>query len=118
MRLLNIHTLQVEMFAGPLPGYAILSHTWDAEEIKFEDMRLLEGKEAFLAAMNRGAKPRQSHEKILHSAEVARTRDFDYIINTLFSTFHVYHNRVPERIQHLSQISGFSFSYTTSTDSL
>lgn len=81
MRLLNIHTLKVEMFAGQLPGYAILSHTWDAEEITFEDMRTLDGKEAFLSAMAKGTKPRESHQKILHSAEFARTRGFDYIVN-------------------------------------
>ncbi|KAI1181509.1 heterokaryon incompatibility protein-domain-containing protein [Nemania serpens] len=42
MRLLNVHTLQLESFLNEKtrPPYAILSHTWlpDAEEVGFEDL--------------------------------------------------------------------------------
>ncbi|PMD47988.1 HET-domain-containing protein [Hyaloscypha variabilis F] len=79
MRLLNTSTLEIEMFAGQAPGYAILSHTWDAEEVTFDDMKSLGGRRAFLSAMSRAEKPRRSYEKILHSADFARTRGFDYI---------------------------------------
>jgi hypothetical protein len=79
MRLLNTSTLEIEMFAGQAPGYAILSHTWDAEEVTFDDMKSLGGRRAFLSAMSRAEKPRRSYEKILHSADFARTRGFGYI---------------------------------------
>ena len=42
MRLLNTETLRLESFAAPSPGacppYAILSHTWDDQEILFDDV--------------------------------------------------------------------------------
>ena len=42
MRLLNVQTFQLELFTGPIPSdlpYAILSHTWEDDEVTFEDMR-------------------------------------------------------------------------------
>jgi hypothetical protein len=42
MRLLNACTLQLEeFFSNPrgIPDYAILSHTWGAEEVTLEDVR-------------------------------------------------------------------------------
>ena len=80
MRLLNTRTLELEMFPGQAPGYAILSHTWEDREITFDDMRSLGGKEAFLSAMSLTVKPwKKSYEKILHSTDFARARGFDYI---------------------------------------
>ena len=44
MRLLNTETLLIEDFLdGSIPQYAILSHTWDQEEITFQDIQLLNG---------------------------------------------------------------------------
>lgn len=38
MRLINLETLALEEFFGDsIPRYAILSHTWEAEEISFQD---------------------------------------------------------------------------------
>jgi heterokaryon incompatibility protein (HET) len=38
MRLLNTRTLQMrEFFGGIVPPYAILSHTWEAEEVTFDE---------------------------------------------------------------------------------
>ena len=37
MRLINIQTLQLEEFMGRTPPYAILSHTWGAEEVTFQE---------------------------------------------------------------------------------
>jgi len=38
MRLINTETLElVEFFGDKIPTYAILSHTWDAQEISFQD---------------------------------------------------------------------------------
>ncbi|KAI0423867.1 heterokaryon incompatibility protein-domain-containing protein [Xylaria sp. FL1042] len=40
MRLINVHTLVISEFHGNLiPRYAILSHTWDEEEVTIQDMR-------------------------------------------------------------------------------
>ena len=37
MRLINIHTLQIQNFVGDPPPYAILSHRWIGEETTYED---------------------------------------------------------------------------------
>ncbi|KAI1278999.1 heterokaryon incompatibility protein-domain-containing protein [Xylaria sp. FL0933] len=40
MRLINVHTLVISEFHGNrIPRYAILSHTWDEEEVTLQDMR-------------------------------------------------------------------------------
>jgi len=44
MRLLNANTLQLELFPDPfrdsdLFPYAILSHTWETDEVTFDDMK-------------------------------------------------------------------------------
>ncbi|KAK3900966.1 heterokaryon incompatibility protein-domain-containing protein [Staphylotrichum tortipilum] len=38
MRLLNTESMRLESFFGSAPRYAILSHTWEEEEILFEDI--------------------------------------------------------------------------------
>jgi hypothetical protein len=38
MRLLNAKTLELAQFASDIPPYAILSHTWGAEEVTFQDI--------------------------------------------------------------------------------
>jgi len=38
MRLINTHTLELEEFNGRhIPRYAILSHTWEEEEVRYEE---------------------------------------------------------------------------------
>ena len=37
MRLINIHTLQLEEFSSTPPEYAILSHRWTDDEISYKD---------------------------------------------------------------------------------
>ena len=40
MRLLNAETLDLEEFENnSIPKYAILSHTWEHDEVSFKDMR-------------------------------------------------------------------------------
>jgi heterokaryon incompatibility protein (HET) len=39
MWLLNAVTLELKEFTGNIPPYAILSHTWNQEEISFKDIR-------------------------------------------------------------------------------
>lgn len=38
MRLLNATTLNLDEFFDEVPPYAILSHTWEAEEVGFQDL--------------------------------------------------------------------------------
>lgn len=38
MRLLNAITLQLTEFVDNVPQYAILSHTWEEEEVVFSDL--------------------------------------------------------------------------------
>ena len=38
MYLLNARTKQLEEFVDPVPPYAILSHTWDKDELLFQDV--------------------------------------------------------------------------------
>lgn len=72
MRLLNIHTLRIEIFARQLPAYAI-------PEVTLDDMKSLRGKEALLSAMSRERKWRKKLREILNSADFPRTRGFHYI---------------------------------------
>jgi hypothetical protein len=48
MRLLNVHTFQLEEFFGAfgkeIPKYAILSHTWGEEEVTMADLQTPEGR--------------------------------------------------------------------------
>lgn len=39
MRLLNAKTLRLEEFLDNIPHYAILSHTWEKEEVLFADFQ-------------------------------------------------------------------------------
>ncbi|KAI0113790.1 heterokaryon incompatibility protein-domain-containing protein [Nemania sp. FL0031] len=40
MRLLNVNSLEVQEFIGrDLPPYTILSHTWEFEEVSFQDLQ-------------------------------------------------------------------------------
>lgn len=40
MRLINVHTLELEEFVGSeIPPYCILSHRWEGKEITYRDYR-------------------------------------------------------------------------------
>ncbi|UPL01305.1 hypothetical protein LCI18_012239 [Fusarium solani-melongenae] len=68
MRLLNTQTIVVETFGDDqIPSYAILSHTWEAEEVTFQDMEL--GK----------AKGKKGWAKVKDSCSMARKNGFDYV---------------------------------------
>jgi hypothetical protein len=38
MHLLNAHKKQLETFIDTVPSYAILSHTWESDEITYQDI--------------------------------------------------------------------------------
>ncbi|KAI8725361.1 HET domain-containing protein [Fusarium sp. LHS14.1] len=68
MRLLNTQTIVVETFGDDqIPSYAILSHTWEAEEVTFQDMEL--GK----------ATSKKGWAKIKDSCSMARKNGFNYV---------------------------------------
>ncbi|KAI0460017.1 HET-domain-containing protein [Xylaria acuta] len=43
MWLINVRSLHLKEFIGNTPSYAILSHTWDEEEVTFQEMSMGEG---------------------------------------------------------------------------
>lgn len=70
MRLLKTDSIELREFADDqVPPYAILSHTWGAEEVILRD---LEGNRAAVAG-------RKGYEKIKHSCSVAANRGFKYV---------------------------------------
>jgi len=68
MRLLNSSTFQLEdFFPDRIPAYAILSHTWEADEVLFADME-------------RGSAERKAgYKKIRYSCVQAAAHGFDYV---------------------------------------
>lgn len=68
MRLINVHTYDLEMFNSRPPEYVILSHRWREEEILFQD---IEGGKDISA--------RKGYTKFLDSCRRASSDGFDYI---------------------------------------
>jgi hypothetical protein len=75
MRLLNTKSLRLDYFQGEkIPKYAILSHTWEEEEILFEDLDPAKNPvEGQLATTKR------ARDKFLGSVAMARGDGHDYI---------------------------------------
>ncbi|RFU35640.1 hypothetical protein B7463_g731, partial [Scytalidium lignicola] len=68
MRLLNTDSLEVEQFDdGKIPLYAILSHTWDNEEVTLQDM------EGTLVPNKKG------YEKVKRCSAVAMANGYKYV---------------------------------------
>lgn len=67
MRLINVHTLALEEFFGEIPPYAILSHTWEKEEVSFEDFSTSQ------------AISKSGYEKIRMCCETAKLSDIKYV---------------------------------------
>ncbi|KAF5648624.1 ankyrin repeat-containing protein [Fusarium sp. NRRL 52700] len=68
MRLVNTETIQLEFLADDnVPDYAILSHTWEQEEVLFHDM----GRDS--------AKLKKGYAKLESCCRVARENGFEYI---------------------------------------
>ncbi|KAI0153302.1 HET-domain-containing protein [Xylariaceae sp. FL1272] len=70
MRLLNTKTLQLETYIGSgTPPYAILSHTWEKDEVLFEDITIGGG----------AWKEKGGANKVVRSAFMAAADGFDFI---------------------------------------
>lgn len=73
MRLINAKTLRLEEFLGSrVPQYAILSHTWEDEEVTFQEM-VLAGGEDMPPPTKRG------FEKIRETCRLALEMSFEYV---------------------------------------
>lgn len=73
MRLLNVHTFKLELFMGKerdIPPYAILSHTWEDEEIVFDDIQKIP-----LARLRQSP----TFTKVAQTCHQAQRDDFDYV---------------------------------------
>ncbi|KAF5340121.1 hypothetical protein D9758_013179 [Tetrapyrgos nigripes] len=68
MRLLNTKTLRLEEFYSEIPPYAILSHTWEKEEVTFQDIQNLEI-----------ARRKAGYVKVWKACVRAQRYDFDWI---------------------------------------
>ncbi|KAF2186692.1 hypothetical protein K469DRAFT_143720 [Zopfia rhizophila CBS 207.26] len=61
MRILNCDSFQLhEFFETDVPSYAILSHTWGAEEVSFQDIQ------------NGKGESKEGYQKIKYCCEQAR----------------------------------------------
>ncbi|KAB5572288.1 heterokaryon incompatibility [Coniochaeta sp. 2T2.1] len=69
MRLLNTHTLQLELFeGGPKLSYAILSHTWGDDEVTYQDL-----------VTGRGPERKAAWSKITSCCARARMEGYGYV---------------------------------------
>ncbi|KAK0753788.1 heterokaryon incompatibility protein-domain-containing protein [Schizothecium vesticola] len=71
MWLINVHTLELEYFMGQnTPPYAILSHTWEDEEVTYQDMRQL--------TPDTGTRNKQGFAKIRETCRLAASDGLRY----------------------------------------
>ncbi len=69
MRLLHVRSLQLqEFFDSQVPEYAILSHTWEKEEVLYSDMTDLDK-----------ARAKAGFAKVQGACDLAASQGFDYI---------------------------------------
>lgn len=68
MRLLQANTISLQEFAeNDIPPYAILSHTWEKDEVSFQDMQ--EGR----------CTEKEGYKKIRHACGQALAEKLDYV---------------------------------------
>lgn len=68
MRLLNVDTLKIqEFFSGSIPVYAILSHTWAADELSFSDV------------VNGLGTAKKGYEKLLYCSQQDKKDGVQYV---------------------------------------
>ena len=83
MRLLSTHKIQVYEISSDtssIPAYAILSHTWDGDEISLLDIEGLHGYwESAAGSSDVLVSKKKSFEKIRRATRVARQHGFKYI---------------------------------------
>ncbi|KAK8057930.1 heterokaryon incompatibility protein-domain-containing protein, partial [Apiospora saccharicola] len=96
MRLINVHTGYLEEFIGDqIPDYAILSHTWGAEEVTFEDWKkdqaTYRGKRGFKKIIN--AWQQAKHDRLnylwcdTNCIDKSSSADLTEAINSMFAWY-------------------------------
>ncbi|EPE25177.1 hypothetical protein GLAREA_11758 [Glarea lozoyensis ATCC 20868] len=74
MRLLNTKTLVLEdFFEDATPAYAILSHTWETEEVTYQDMQ------GIMKGTTNPQEVRLGYSKIQHCCKQADKDGYDYV---------------------------------------
>ncbi|KAF1815945.1 HET-domain-containing protein, partial [Eremomyces bilateralis CBS 781.70] len=69
MRLLHTHSLEIHFFPASIPAYAILSHTWEQDEVTFQEALCPDGP----------VKSKLGYEKLQKAADLAAQDGFEYI---------------------------------------
>lgn len=73
MHLINTKSLELESFsASKIPNYAILSHTWQEEEVTYDDITCSN-------ALRPAYKRKKGWQKIVGASKKAQEQDFDYL---------------------------------------
>src|SRR5262245_11529663 len=76
MRLINTQTLELEEFAGDYSGpYAIVSHTWEKDEITLQEMLQISSQTLYT---NR-TKQKAGYIKIKECARIAAAQGYPYV---------------------------------------
>ncbi|MCJ1315265.1 hypothetical protein MMC15_000581 [Xylographa vitiligo] len=73
IRLIDTFTLSLKSFLGNTPPYAILSHTWEDEEVSFQDMLAIENDSHHLASAKSG------YAKVVATCRQASRRGIGYV---------------------------------------
>ncbi|KAG8162360.1 hypothetical protein KVR01_008125 [Diaporthe batatas] len=80
MRLLSTNTLEVVLInEDGVPPYAILSHTWDKDEVTLQEMQGIRVKLLSFLSRNNLLKARQGLQKVLDAAKLAASDGYDWI---------------------------------------
>jgi hypothetical protein len=79
MRLINVDTLEMQEFGDSEVLYAILSHTWEEEEVTFEDYKSIEKVEGSLPSIVGLLNYKKGLKKLLGWCNKARKEGFHWI---------------------------------------
>lgn len=82
MRLINTATFELETFEdiNSIPPYAILSHTWGAEEVRYEEFHDLNGQGSKRQGTREEVEEKAGYHKVLKFCNVARARGLRYAL--------------------------------------
>jgi len=81
MRLLDVDTLEPKEFYGDnIPPYAILSHTWDGDEITLQELQLVCGeKQSSRDEAAAQVRRKRGYHKVKSAADLASKRPLQYV---------------------------------------
>lgn len=81
MRLLHATTIKVVDFVGAAPPYAILSHTWEEEEVTLQELQELQRQQGQqgLRRYDNGTRQKKGYVKLQKACELATQQGFEYV---------------------------------------